>query len=101
MWLIGSYLWSWQRAQPTVMPRNAGADRVRAVDRVLDAVLLVDGAVLGRPLADAQERRGQLLLLRVARQQVAGELPGGELVERHVLLKAPITQSRYGQNSRS
>ena len=66
-------------------PQERGAERVvRALDHVLGFVLRVDRAVLGRALADAQERRREDLLARRVRQQVAGELPRAELVERPV-----------------
>jgi hypothetical protein len=84
-------LWSWHRAHPTVNPRNGRADRVGPVHHVLDAVFLVDGAVLRRALADPEEGRRQRLLLflrrRLARQQVARQLPGAELIERHVAVE--------------
>ncbi len=66
-------------------PQERGSERVvRALDHVLGFVLGVDRAVLGRALADAQIRRREDLLARRIRQQIAGELPRGELVERPV-----------------
>ena len=71
-----------------------GTNRDRAIDGVLDAILLVDGAVLIRPLAEAEECRCQFLLLRRVRQQVAGELPGRERSRACSCFSAPMTQSR-------
>ena len=54
------------------------------IDHVLDAILLVDRAVFRRPLPHSQERGREPLLLRRLRQQIARELPGAKLVERHI-----------------
>jgi hypothetical protein len=45
-------------------------------------------------------RRDQRILILRLWQQIAGDLPAGELVEGHVAFIARITQSRYGQISR-
>ena len=55
-----------------------------AVDHRRDAELLVIGAALGVALGVAVKRGGQTLVGGGIRQQVAGELLDGELVEWHV-----------------
>ena len=89
-WGSGSNLWSWQRAQPIVWARNAGADRVDLlVHHVHLKLLLVLLFEIG--VAQHQERRGDelpaALLERVGRHQVAGHLLLHELVERPIAVE--------------
>ena len=88
---------------PDRQPEKRRADRVGPIDGVLDAVLFVDRAVLRRSFADAQERRRQRLLLSRAwlgsRSPASCQVPNWS--NGMLRLNAEITQSRYGQNSRS
>jgi hypothetical protein len=78
-------LWSWQRAQPERQAQEHRPGRRRAVDRVLDQVLLGDRAALVGHDVVAQETGRDLLRVGGVGQQVAGQLLGQEPVERHVL----------------
>jgi hypothetical protein len=68
-------------------PQERSAERVRSVDHVLDAILLVDDAVLGAAPVQPTERGREPLILGRLRLQVARKLPGAELVVRHVLVE--------------
>ena len=82
--MIGSYLWVWHWAQPTVRPSQVvpvvvmrSIEEMEAVFERIDAALFVEHRV-------AMEAGGDLLALRGVGEHVAGELLDGELVERHV-----------------
>ena len=61
--------------------------RGRAVDGVAEEQLVVDRAALARRDVAPREPGGDLLVGRGIRQQVAGELPDRELVERKILVE--------------
>ena len=87
----------------TTFPRETqegGSKRVRAIGDVLDAKLLFDTSAFVRLAVMPIKGRGQDLLLRCIGNQVAGELPRDEPIERRLLLNAEITQSRQGHISR-
>ena len=66
---------------------ESGAHRVHAIDHVGHAVLLLDDAALLVLHVQPIERRRQALFLGGVGQQVAGQLPGDELVERQILVE--------------
>ena len=69
---IGSYLWSWQRAQATVRPRKP---RVKRVDAVGVLVVLLGVAVVDRPAGEeAQGRQAVEPFGLGSVEQVAGDL---------------------------
>ena len=95
---IGSYLWSWQRAHCTRQPEKRRAEGVDAVGDVLDAVLLRDDAAFLALHVIAVEGRREALFGRRVGQQVTGELPGDELVHRHVAVERldhPVAPRRH------
>ena len=62
-------------------------ERLHAVAHVLHAVLFLHAAALAFLLVQAVEGGGQDLVVAGVREQVAGELPGDELVVRQVVVK--------------
>jgi hypothetical protein len=66
---------------------EGGAEGGGAVVDVVDAVFLLDGAALAFLRVEAVESGGEDLLVGGAGQQVAGELPGDELVPREVAIE--------------
>src|SRR5215468_620739 len=76
-----------------------GAGRLGHVHYVIDAVLLGDATALAVDRMIAAERRRQLLLRRCPGQEVAGQLPDGELVERQVAIErvnGPVAPRPHG-----
>ena len=69
---------------------EGGAEGLDAVGDVLVAPLLGDAAALVGHAVQPAEGGGQALRPRRAGQQVAGELPGDELVERQVVVEGGI-----------
>ncbi len=66
---------------------HRGPERVHAIDDVLGAELLFDAAALVRLPVQSIEGRGDTLLARGGRQEIAGELPGEELIVRQVVVE--------------
>ena len=60
---------------------------IRAVHGVAIDELLIDAAAFAGGDVAAIEARGDLLILRGIRQEIAGELPDGELIKREVLIE--------------
>ena len=82
-------------------PEHRGAERVHAIDDVLGAKLVLDAAALVRLPVQPVEGGGDALVARRVRQQIAGKLPEEELIVGQVLVERRMTQSRYGDMSRS
>jgi hypothetical protein len=70
-------------------PEERGARGVDAIEDVLNARFLRDAAALAVVGVIAVKRRRQPLIARRIGQQVAGQLPGGELVVRQVRIQCP------------
>ena len=63
-------------------PEERGAKRRHAVVDRVDPVFLLDRSTLALLLVEPVERRGENLLVGGMRQEIAGELPGRELIPR-------------------
>ena len=79
--MIGSNLWSWQRAQPTVRPRNAPLGRGDHVGEVVGPLLAraLDGGVADHVVRPGDEEAGRRLGEQVVRADIAGELLADEI----------------------
>ena len=75
-------------------PEERAGQGVDAVGVVLDAEFLLHAAALVGLAMQPVERRGETLLSRRVRQQVAGDLPEDEIVDAHVAVEGaddPVT----------
>ena len=85
--MIGSYLWSWQRAHPTVSPSQTVAvvSARSATYSTRNSSWTMPPSALVAMIA--VETRRDLLVERRVRQQVARDLLDRELIERHVAVE--------------
>ena len=77
---------------------HRGPERVHAIDDVLGAELFFDAAALVRLPVQSIEGRGDPLFARGGRQEIAGELPGEELIVRQVVVERaddPVAIGRH------
>ena len=96
---MGSYLWLWQRAHSRVRPRNAVANVLVRSATYSIAELFLDASPLVGLAVVAVESRREDLRASGLRHEVAGQLPGDELVVGQVGIESlhdPVAPGPHG-----